>query len=273
LALFGGAAGLALLAPAASAQVFQYNPQDLLFGVRSTGPNDFVVDLGPASFFTTAGAGTYNVGNSKYTSSQLSSAFSSLDNLSMSLFGDVRTSGGSLPLNTLWVTSARGVNSPSINTQTTPWASRSQSNLGTTDAKVDSIASTAVNNSPNNGINSPTAVVFPNSTAFSYTANIGSGGNFGGSFQGNVEGATGTGFASGAVPVRLDLYQMQPNTASQFVGFFDFNPNGTLTFTVVPEPSAWAVIGGGACLLFAALQRRHLQRGFGLKGDAPSLRA
>jgi hypothetical protein len=274
-ALLAGVAGLALLAPTAKAQVFTYTAEDLLLGIRSAGPNDFVVDLGPSSFFRTAAAGTYDISTGRYNSSQLTSAFGGLDGLSLSVFGDVRTTGGSLPNNTLWMTAAR----PDINVQTIPWQRKSSITQGNTGAKIDGVAGGAVGYSggqPAGPNNTATAVVMPDNYAGgSYQVSVGTG-NWGGTFVGNSEGNTGISFAAGGVPVRLDLYELQPaagNPAGTWLGYFDFKPNGTASFTVVPESSAWATIGGGACLLFAAFQRRRLQRGFGLKNDATSMQA
>jgi hypothetical protein len=262
-----GATGLALVAPSASAQVFTYNNQDLLLGFRRAGASDFVVDIGPLKNY---GPGTTTL--SQFNSSQLAAAFgSSLDGISLTVGGDVSTSGTPVPNHTLWIASAR----TDINTQTTPWQTRNFIAQGNTIAPINSLgANTATYSAgqPAGPNNTPTAVVLPPGSTF-YTTSAGASGNWANTFPGVVEATTPTGFTAGTTPVRLDLYTLVPGSTpvpGTFDGYFDFKPNGTATFTVVPEPSAWAVIGGGACLLFAALQRRRIHSGFGLNGqDTP----
>lgn len=253
------AIGVAVLATGVQAAPFVYNAQDLLLGIQSTGANEFVANIGSASTYTGAAAGsTFAVGG--YTPSQITSAFGGFDGLSLSISGDIRTSGSaSGPLNTLWLTQAR----TDINVQTDPWLRKSSLNQGNTGTQIDGIAAGAVTYSgtvspgPNN---TATAVVMPTGTAVAGNPGVGPNGDYNGAFTGNVQGLTQAGFSAGTTPVRLDLYEVRPgagatlNTDSTFLGYFDFNPNGSLTFTAVPEPGAWALLGI-AGLLFVATQR------------------
>ncbi|HUL51174.1 MAG TPA: PEP-CTERM sorting domain-containing protein [Candidatus Nitrosotalea sp.] len=246
-----GATGAAALATGLNAGPFVYNPQDLLVGFQSaSGTSEFVADIGQASDFISGAA----AGTTWDFSSQLGSAFSGLDGLSLSVSGDVRTSGSPTgPLNTLFVTQAR----TDINTPTTPWTQKSSLNQGNTGANIDTIANNTVAFSSANSAgpnNTATAVVMPKGTA--YNAGMGDSGDYNGSFQGVVEGTTQTGFAAGSTPLRLDLYEMKPVNGSPatFLGTLDFNPNGTMSFTAVPEPSTWALLGIGG-LMFVATRR------------------
>jgi hypothetical protein len=223
---------------------FVYNSRDLLLGFRnSSAATDFVVDVGPASMYY-GGSGTFTIGS--FTGAQLNSVFGSMNSLSFSVFGDVRSSGdASYPLNTLWVTSPR----VDPNTQNNPWNRQSQFSQGNTGSKIDGIASGALAYSgtiPADSNNTSSTVNVPrtwNAGGVSYTLGIGASGNFANAFQGGVENTTAADFATSGGVVRSDLYELKPGTGQgSYLGYFELSNSGTMTFTVVPEPETWTLL-------------------------------
>jgi hypothetical protein len=264
LILAAALAGSLLPAPTARAQSFTYNPSDLLLGFRNGGAYDFVVDLGPASaFYTSASQAPFTTFNiTGYSGSQLTSVFGSLDNISFSVFGDVRSSTSAFgPLNTLWVTAPR----MSLDVQSSPWSLRSTFQQANTGAKIDGIANGAVSYgasiAPDAVFNTPTALRLDstwNASGVSYTRGMTAAGNFGGTFQGDVENTTPVGFASGGAPLQSDLYMMEPGSGdANELGYFTLRTDGSMTFTTIPEPSAMALAAAGFGML---LFRNHLRR-------------
>ena len=246
LAILTVAAG-SLLSLNAMAQVFTYTTGDLLLGLRTAGgSSDLVVDIGSASLYTGA-TGPITITGNYYTSSQLASAGLSLNNLTFSVFGD--SASGSL-----WVT--RPLANPSV--PVAPFSAQSLAQLNIAGAQMDSISYGAVYTSYLNASgpnNTATAVLVSSSLnlgsegALSYTTGIGAGGNFNGAFgsNNNIEQTTGADFTSGTLQTRSELFQMDPGANGSYVGFFDLNPNGTLTFNPepVPEPATFAMFGMG----------------------------
>jgi hypothetical protein len=254
-ALFLVTACLAFSAVSLRAQTFIFNPQDLVLAFRqSGGASDLVVDIGQASaYYGASGGSSFTIG--QYNASQLSSAFSSLDNLSFSVSGAVRTSGDPVnPLQTLWVTDPR----VDINTQSSPWQRQSQFSQGTVGGQIVGIGNGAVTyggTQPAGPNNTASAVVIPDSDPNSYHSFMGDSGDFNGTFQGNAENTTGLNFTTSGSPLVSDLYQLRPGSGdSTLLGQFQFNTDGTMTFTAVPEPSIWALLPLGA-LMFVCMQR------------------
>ena len=264
LFLAAALAGSLLPAFTARSAPFTYNGADLLLGFRNGGANDFVVDLGPASTFYTSISQqpftTFNI--TAYSGAQLSSVFGSLDGISFSVFGDVRSSTSpNGPLNTLWATAPR----MTLGVPATPWNERSLFNQGNTGAKIDGIANGALTYSgtvaADPTFNTATAVEMPsswNASGISLTRGMGSSGNFAGTFAGDVENTTPTGFGTGGTPLQSDLFMLEPgSSAGNELGFFTLNTDGSMTFTTIPEPNSMALIGAGFGILFL---RKHLRR-------------
>jgi hypothetical protein len=250
---------LSLAGATLQAAPFTYNAQDLLIGFRGPGNFDYVVDIGNVSQFG-YGSGVHNI--TAYTGSQLSTVFGGLDGISFSAFGDVRTVGGAYAFNTLWVTAPR----TDINVQSSPWNRAGQSAQGTVGGRIDGIASGAVmysstfSGGPNN---TATAVTVTNnfnaSPGLSYKLGMGAAGNFSGTFPGNVENTTPSGFASLGQPIRSDLYELQPGSGQgNYLGYFQLNPDGSMLFSAVPEPSSVALMVAGFGLTWIQRQRRKL---------------
>jgi len=253
-----GLAALSLAGATLQAAPFTYTAQDLLIGFRGSGNFDYVVDIGNASQFG-FGSGIHNI--NAYTGSQLGTVFGGLDNITFSVFGDVRTTGGATPFNTLWVTKAR----TDINTQTSPWNRAGQSAQGTVGGKIDGIANGALMYSstfPAGPGNTATAVTvtnnFNSSPGVSYSLGVGGAGNFSGTFPGNVENTTPLGFAGSGTPIRSDLYQLNPGSGEgYYMGYFQLNPKGSMLFSAVPEPSSAALMAAGFGLLTLIQRKRR----------------
>jgi len=252
LAILTAAAGF-LWSLNATAQTFNYNNGDLLLGLRTPGgTSDLIVDIGAASLYSGA-TSPITVSGTYYTGFQLADAGLSVNNLYFSVFGDIAP-GYPGTANTLWVTAPQTAN----NIQATPWAAQSSQQQALTRSQIESIAFGAIYTSfgeATSADNTASAVVVPSSLnlagegALSYTVGIGASGNFAGNFGSNkdIEQDTAANFSSGSVPVRTDLFKMVPGSSGSYLGFFELNPNGTLTFNpgAVPEPTTWAVFGMG----------------------------
>jgi hypothetical protein len=251
LAILSATAGF-LWSLNATAQTFNYNNGDLLLGFRTPyGTSDLIVDIGAASLYSGA-TGPITISGNYFTDQQLTDAGLSLSGLYFSVFGDIAP-GSSYPgtANTLWVTAPQSVNY----LQAPAWAAQTSSQQGNTRGVIESIAFGATYTSFGEAAsadNTAHAVIVPSSlnlvgeNAISYTTGIGTYGNFDGYFGSNndIEQNTPGSFTS---PVRSDLFQMTPGSNGSYLGYFELDPDGTLTFDPepVPEPTAWAMFGMG----------------------------
>ena len=114
-----------------------------------------------------------------------------------------------------------------------------------------------------NGANSAFAIVYDNQQVkmdktlnvggnpVSYTIGVGSLGDFNGTWAPSVENLTTGGTTTS------DLFQQNPGAANNgiYLGSFSMD-GGTLSFSPVPEPSTWAMIGSGAFALLALRRRK-----------------
>ena len=265
----------------ASAGPVTYQPDDLLLGFRATdgagSPEDYVVDLGPASIYTNASTafvlntglasrGGINLGNIGADVSFLFGAdWTSRSDLLWSISGTAgQTAAGGDPLRTLYATREEIV--PGL--QSDPWL---RANSATQSAPTNKLAGmgTAYQFINTNGAtpssataNSPVGVIQNDSDINSY-ASYQSGGSSFGYFPGGIEGT----FANGTSGSVLDLYRLQPasgaaiGTAGQFVGVFSVDDNAQVTFTPMPEPQASGLAAGGAMLLGLVRPRRRTGSG------------
>lgn len=238
LALFAGFAASDLMA---ANTLTNYTTGDVLVCFRNGGANDLVVDAGPVVSLTSA-APNQRIPITQYSSGQLNAAFGGVDGLDWSAFtwlGD----------NTLYVTQARTV----LNTQTSPFQAYNSSVQHNTVLRMATIPPGANFNIAYNGLNTPVAVIEPDSVSTYHTgssyANAWSGsygGGFNGTFStsiGNPENSTPGGFDSSGTVVRSDFYMMIPAggyTLGTYLGYFEFAPDGTMTY--VAYPSAVPVI-------------------------------
>jgi len=254
-------AAAALCETAALAQTFIYNPGDLLVAFGKTGSgSDLIVDLGSASSYqNAAGSASFNI--SGIDSTLLTSVFGNTDGIYWTIFGYVGTTGSPLgPLNTLFVSDPRA----DITIQNLVRHSLTSGGQGQVTSYIGAIA---------DGATSGFATVLQNQVVelssslnvggdpVSFTVGVndfsGNSGNFGGTWIWDVRNTTPSGFAASSTPEVSDFFQQNPGTANtgSYLGNFELNNNGTLTFNPVPEPSTWAMLGAGMLTLIAVRRR------------------
>lgn len=251
--ILGATAGVLFCATAAQAVVqaanFTFQNQDMILGMRESGNlNEMVINLGQASKYNTRSGerfqvGGYSFANSPYTQTQIEGVFGGLAGVEFSIGGGQNTFSSNPAWKTLWV--AKGSEGPVVNQGSTA--------NGSTLARMQSVGTGAQTYSANNNLTyeSATAVAIPQS-ANVYSKYAGSDSNGGGSdinwqntFQFNAEVSIPSAFDQN---VYAYLYTIKPNTtaydATQYLGIFEFQPDGDLYFTPVPEPSTYGMITG-----------------------------
>jgi hypothetical protein len=247
------AVAMAAFVPAAQALPFITHQADLCLGFRKVGAfkenNEAVANIGPATNLVNLIAGaTITVTNVSAT--QLSpDTFTSLNDLSFSAFGSVFNSAlPGYPMNTFWVSMPRS----NVNMQSAPPDRSDQDSQGGMITTIDSILSGAVAISGRISPNQDNTATFVREPASNFT--ISQGQNLGayiastvdpdlGTFQDNwpvnAENASDDTFSSA---IRSDLYEVRPtgfvdphtgqmSGSAYFVGYFQFNPSGSITFT------------------------------------------
>jgi hypothetical protein len=243
------AAALVFGAQLCLSQPFLYQDNDLLVGFRKTGTfqanYELVVNIGQGSNYTRLTAGA-TVSVPHFSPRQLSDAFpnTNLNNLNWSVLGNPRVSLSGYPASTLWLTVAR--TNPSV--QSVAPARLFKSLQQQTATEIASIFAGAASISSTIGTsnqdNTATLVREPINNDSDLTAFIGSqqdgtASTLHDTWTANVENNTGTGFAGVS---RSDLYEVRPigaldphsgltNGPAYFVGYFEFQPNGAMTFT------------------------------------------
>lgn len=249
--------GFALFTGVLQAAPFTYSPGDLVLAFRKSGSaSDLVVNVGKATNFNHLPQGATIV-VSNLVVDQLNAAFANLNSLSWSVAAANRpplVSG--YPLQTLWVTAPR----LEPDTQSAPWLRKGVYVQGNAAGQIDGIGVSAVASSSSQSSgenNTAVGVVIPVSSDYAVKPVIGDG-NYLGTFQGNVEATTGVSFTADSNNVsRSDLYELLPgsldggtlDTPGRYLGFFEFKPDGTLTFnTTAPlpaQPSITSVVRNG----------------------------
>jgi hypothetical protein len=251
--------GIVSSASLSHAQNFVANKGDLLAGFRKTGAFqgsfELVVNIGNITNFEALSPGV-SISVTNFAPSQLSAAFSSYNNLQWSISSAFAgsTAWAGFPAATLWYTKAR----TNINSQSQASARSALSGQQITRQKMLGVGTGAntisVNLGATNANNNSVLVREPVGDPSALTAFIGDSsdptvGNFAGTLTFNVENTTPASFTS---PVRSDLYQACPNNTTDpvtglttgpayYVGYFQLNPDGTMSFTrglnvVAPPP-------------------------------------
>jgi PEP-CTERM motif len=264
LPVIGGAL-LLVSANTAHAQ-FTYSNRDMLAVFRQTGSPDLVVNLGQASLYynLAANAPGSTITINSYTPAQFSAAFSSgAVGVNWAVIGGVPVGNGDATraARTVWITAPR----LDLDTQTTPYQRDTGSTQGSWLATIRGVAGAGSTSgaaawgagTPADPIsNTPTVAIIPSNDPSSYTQIAGTAGNLNGTFgQGSIENGSTTPFSD----LRSDLYEVRPGTGdSIYLGYFDLNSAGILTFTAVPEPSTYALMGFGILSLWFFRQRRSI---------------
>lgn len=234
---------------AAEAAPFVYNPGELILTLRQSGnASDLVVNLGPASGFSTLAPGT-TLPITRLTSGLLTETFPSLNSLSLAVAGANRPPlVEAFPIQTLWVTAPRlAPDEPAA-----AWLRKGQSVQGNAGSQIDALGRTAASYSsltPAGPANTVTAVAIPLTSPFTLGPILGASSDLVGNFQGSIAQLTPEDFDSDpANVVRTDLFELLPgstaagslNTPGRLLGTFEFKPDGTLTFTAgaptIPPP-------------------------------------
>lgn len=243
-------AAAAMIFSAFPSEAFNYQYGDLLIGLRQTGGGtyDLVIDAGPAANFTNLTTGT-KITITAMTGQLLSDAFGTTNGLSWSAFGayDLSYPDGSQD-GTLFMSRARST----FNFQSTPWGRYSATTQDGTGNKIDGVgvgAFTIGQDLPVNSDNTSNALVElaswnTDGGKASYRSELygpGSIPNWANTFQGLPEQTTSGTFTDDGQPVRADLYWMLPYTSqishppATYLGYFEFNTNGVLTYTAGPS--------------------------------------
>jgi hypothetical protein len=229
---------------------FNYNNGDVLVVFWQAGQPNLEVDIGPVSQFIGATPGSIitftGSGANQFSLTQLNAAFPSLASVNWAVISDVRgASVYGLPANTLFLTNPRF----SLSALTSPYTSLTTFQQGSIGSIISTVAGYLSSEgaipwssgTPANAIsNTANVVIIPDGDSSSYVSIAGSAGDLAGTFQqGDIENQTPSPFTSGAT--RSDFYELKPNTgAGVYLGYFEFDANGTLTFRVAPTlPTAY----------------------------------
>lgn len=231
---------------ALDAAPFLYAPGDLVLAFRQTGnASDYAVNIGKASDYSALPPGT-SLPVANLSLEQLKAAFPTVNGLAWSVGAASRPPlVTTFPLQTIWTTGPRvdpGIPSP-------PWLRKGQFVQGTAASQIDGIGNAAAassNSQPAGPNNTATGVVIPSTGDFALGTILGDLGNYAGTFQGSVESVTADDFDADPSNVsRADLYELIPGTTAagtldrpgQFLGYFEFKPDGSLTFNnSIPAP-------------------------------------
>ena len=230
----------------AHANIFTYTNGNVLICFRKapSGTTDLIVNAGPIAYFTNLAPNT-TMTITGYTGTQLGQV--GTNNIAWSAWTYFDSTAISGLTNTLFMTSGRS----DLNTQTDPYYRDTASAQGATINKLLSIVTGATDNANFSGLNTPTAVLESesynvNNSSVSYAIGLGVpilNYQFRGTFQSDPEQSTGTGFTTGATPVRADFYWIKPTANNDhsgppatFLGYFQFSTNGVMTYTAYPTP-------------------------------------
>ena len=248
------AAGLALAASSASA--FTGSLNDIVVGFTNsyTGSTNLEVDVGQLR--QDVAPGSYGLGNiSSLLVNTYGASWASSSNLA---FGAAGWTGSLLPANgdvksTNYMTSAwtSTVGALGVQNSVASSGSSSTSSLNSAGGKITSLYNAMGDSSAT--VVAPNAVTIPTATAASWDKSNTSSFLFG-KFDASLTTQL-VSFNNGSYAA-ADLYKFSPNATPEFLGTISLDTLGNLTYTVIPEPSTYAMILGAATLGFAAIRRR-----------------
>lgn len=239
---------------------FNYQNGDLIAAFGNGGSTDVIVNLGSISQFQNAGSSplSYNL------NSVLTSQFGSVSgSIYWSVFGVNDTTLGAsdssvtqTDANTMWNTLGR---SNPANKTVTPFVGGNSTQQEAAVGDIETIGNLTIpgNAGPGQIVDYAAGIELVNISLGGYSPMMNSpySGNFQGDWTYNIlNNGAGT----------SDLYQSNPgNHLSQranYLGTLNLSPGGTLTFSPVPEPSTWMMIGSGTLALLALRRRNSLTR-------------
>ncbi len=248
------AAGLALAASSASA--FTGSLNDIVVGFTNSyaGATNLEVDVGQLR--QNVAPGSYNLGN---ISSLLVNTYgASWANSSDLAFGAAGWTGSLLPANgdvksSNYVTAGWLTTNGTLGVQNSAAAAAAlpTSGLNSSGGKITSLYNAMGDSSAT--LVAANAVTLPTATAASWDKSNTSNflfGKFDASLTTQLVSFNNGSFAA------ADLYKFSPSVAPEFLGTISLDTLGNLTYTVIPEPSTYAMILGVATLGFAAIRRR-----------------
>jgi hypothetical protein len=231
--------GLTLGELAANAgTLVSYATGDVIIGFRKNGgANNLVVDAGSISTLTNA-TPNQRIPITQFTTNQLYNI--GLNSISFSAFGWLNSSE-------YFITKAR----TSLSLQSTPHPILNTDQVDLLTGEFGNVISGAQVNRTYNGLNTDTAVLEPYTDSSgsssdypsgqSYSYEILNTGNYNGAFQSTPELTTPNNFATASTVVRLDLYQVLSKVvggfagSNRFLGYFELNTNGILTYVAFPS--------------------------------------
>jgi len=235
------------------ADSFVYTPMDVLLCFRQAGgASELEVNLGQATNYMGLAPGT-QVTVSALDTNRLAQVFADLNGVSWSVSATQHNPDETrFPYNTIWVTRAR----PNLTTQSTPWVRLTGGGFASPSSKIETMAQNAVaySTSSPGAVSWTNMVILPAGDRHSYGNWITGLGNFG-SFPGSVEAVTPADFTTTGQAVGADFYLLLPGSAADgtlnapatFLGYFTFQPSGTMTFTAAggvtppPQPQITAI--------------------------------
>lgn len=232
------AAGAMLLTTAAQAQ-FQYSSRDLMLVVRSdiSGRPDLEANLGNVAGYISQGINNPGVPVTvgAFNATQYNLVRSGANVLNWTVMGaDAQADGDTTyPDRTLWLTKPRN----EVLVRPDPFTRMAGTRQGVIAGKILGLGNSLKIWSSGTGLdavtNSAQVVLIPNNETSAYTDFAGTAGNLDGEFdQAPIDNPLN---ASTGTYVRSDFYQLNPGSGNgTYLGYFDFNVDGTVTFTAAP---------------------------------------
>ncbi len=258
--LVSGFAAVALVAVGVHAQeidspsggVNGYSSGDLLLAFYSqTAPADLLFDIGTGASYQGLAAGTYNVAGFTGSATAGQPAVGSGNTDYLAAFGSYSAS-------TRWSVSAgnSGTSELYLTSQGATQKANTANIQGGTAGTIDTIGAEAQGNPNTAGANPGDSLLTdkPVFNGISSTTHTWAGGE-------QVVDTTTAGTST------LTLWYLAPTSSGTKngvdLGFFTLNGgNGTLTFTVIPEPATYAAILGALTVGFVMVRRRFRSAGF-----------
>ena len=244
------AACVALLASQATATVVSYSDGDIFLGFRATDrTQDYLINIGQPSQFGSSFSFSLNL-------TDLSTVFGSdwftridpntgTNAVLWGITGGRLVAGGGDVANTLYTSNPNG----------TPWPRLSNSAQGGTTSLTDSLGTTYDGNNSTAGT---TNAIIQNISQGNCWASFQPGGNNSGGISFQQWNPTNEGHPGQL----LSIDRIVPGSGpSQLIATIQFDQNGNVTVTAVPEPSTVAsTIAGGALLIAVMVWRRKAAR-------------